>query len=202
MTSPKRRFPATIRNVEWMREYIQQVASSLATLDYAIGGAVAQALYGYGRMSPDVDVFVTPEHAGAALHELKLHGWQVEVMAPHIHYSAYLPKYRHLYPEVRVDLLVASSDPEWSGATLSNEVDFDGTWVKVLPAELLALTRFYSSEPKHRGDLEQLLQRKLFDVSSATRILSRMDPESVRAWRSMVRELLQPPNPRPRPRRA
>lgn len=202
MASSKRRFPATIRDVDWMREYIQQIAGSLIDLDYAIGGAVAQALYGYGRMSTDVDVFVTPEDARAALEKMKCDGWLVEMMAPEIHYSACLPKYRHLYPEVRVDLLVASSDPEWSGASLPHNIDFEGTRVQVMPPELLALTRFYSSEPKHRGDLEQLLQRKLFDVTSATRILNRMDPESVRAWRSLVRELSQPHVPRPRPRRS
>lgn len=184
-----RKYPATLTEVPWMREYILATAKALHEHDYCFAGAVAQAFYGYARMTADVDVFVTPEVAYVVLRALRTAGFIVDVMAESTHYAAHLPSWAHLYPEVRVDVLVASSDPEWSAAKLPCEMTFEGAKVHVMPAELLALSRFYSDEPRHKQDLAELLSRQLFDPAAAARIMARMDRDSLHAWKETVREL-------------
>ncbi len=185
-----------------MSEYLQELGEALLGLDYAIGGAVAQAMHGYGRMTSDIDVFVQKEGARAVLKALRGRGFVIEPIHDSMHYAAHLPRFEHLYPEVRVDILVAHADPEWSAVALPNELTFQGVKLRVMPVELLALTRFYSTEPRHRADLAQLLERRLFDVTATTRILRRMDTESATAWHELLKELRTPIPARPRPRRS
>lgn len=183
--------------------YLDIVASHLGAsgIDWAIGGAIAQTIHGYERATTDLDVFVHVGQYKLALASLRGAGMQIETLMPEIHYAAHLPKYASLYPEVRIDVLVPSDDPEWSAVAVPDEVDFEGLKLNVFPVVLLALTRFYSDQARHAHDLAALVQLKLFDPREAREILTAMDPERLPEWEALMVSLAAPKLPRQKPNR-
>ena len=176
-------------------------ASKLDPEWYAIGGAIAQIPCGYSRATSDVDVFLSENYVPKAMRSLRERGFKIREIFDGIHYTAHHPQYADLYPEVRMDLLVPFDDPEWSAVQAPNTAEIAGSVVSVFPPALLALTRFYSEQPRHLQDLAAMINVGGFSLEEARSILQRTDPERLSEWDAVVVSMSKRAKGRRRPQR-
>ena len=99
-----------------------------AGIPYALMGGLAAASIGRERSTKDVDVFITPDHAEAALEALGQAGFRTERTDPSWLYKAF-------WEECLVDLIFESS----GGILFDEEVRAHRREVTVLGREIMAL---------------------------------------------------------------
>ena len=109
MTKPKHALDPRTQSL------LELVAETIDTLgvDYAVGGAVAMAAYGYRRNTSDVNLFAHEDDQPRILRALRAGGaTEIEEVFRPFHYVARNPE--HDNPEIRIDVLFPASDPELS----------------------------------------------------------------------------------------
>lgn len=183
-----------------VKELFQRFAVSVAKsgVPYAIGGAVAMAVYGYRRYTADLDVFAMEENRNQIMQALRREGLEVEkVMAP-FHYMAHLPGAE---PGTRIDLLFPSADPDWSAVSFPEEAVIEGRTVNVFPVELLVASKFYSNQAKDENDITSLYEIGAFDPERVRVIIAGYDPETAKAFDKFIATIGKPRQPRVRPTR-
>src|SRR3972149_7199740 len=156
-------------------------AASSVTDQYAIGGAVGMATYGYARQTSDVDLFIDDSARMAVLRALKRRGFRVTPIFDGLHYTAQWPDEKD--PEARIDILVPFDDPDWSAVAAPDQAIMEGLAFQVFPPELLVLSKFYGVDnPQYLADIYKMLHRAAFDPILARKYLVEMDPEKVPEW--------------------
>ena len=92
-----------------------------------------------------------------------------------VHYIAQLP--RETDPEVRIDLLVPSDEPETSAVQAPEEgIVLGRPDVSIFPLDLLVIAKFQSNREKDRADVDEMYERGLFDPVKVQRIIKHFDP--------------------------
>lgn len=138
---------------ELLREAV--AAASSATDLYKIGGAVSMAALGYARHTSAVDLFIAEGAQAAVLLALRARGFRVTPVVDGLHYVAQRPDEQD--PEARIDVLVASDEPDWSAVASPDKAAMDDLTFHVFPPELLVLSKFYEVDNRSppRGGVAQ-----------------------------------------------
>lgn len=166
-------------------------AASSVTDQYAIGGAVGMAVYGYARQTSDVDLFIDDSARTAVLVALKRRGFRVTPIFDGLHYVAQWPDEQD--PDARIDVLVPFDDPDWSAVAAPDQAEMNGLVFQVFPAELLVLSKFYGVDnPQYLADIYKMFHRAAFNPSLARKYLAEMDPEKVPEWDTMIAGIERP----------
>jgi predicted nucleotidyltransferase len=136
-------------------------------LRYAVmGGIAATALGGY-RHTHDIDVFVKPEDADAALDVLGRSGFSTEKTDPHWLYKA-------IKREITVDIIFKSAGAVYFDESMierSAKADFRGRKIRVIaPEDLFVIKALVLNE--HNLSLDEHCVRHLNDLLSIVRSCS------------------------------
>jgi hypothetical protein len=151
-------------------------ALNAADVSFAVVGPVALAVHGFPRMSETLDVVVAAEHA--------LYGR------------------RALKRRQRVNVLVASAEPESTVVAEAKRAEVFGVRAPVATLEHLVLMYLYSNQPRHLGDLARIVTETQVDLSAVERYLAEVHPEMLAVLRDRVRAARNPPpEPKRPPRR-
>jgi hypothetical protein len=188
---------------EEVRRMLKEVAGVLneARVPYAVGGAVAMALYGVRRATMDVDIFSLESAKRKVLRALRNIGYEIEPAGAPFLYLAY-PPWQTSGRDVRVDLLFPADEPDISGVETAQNIEVEpGLKVKVFSLVMLTLSRLYSDQPRHRTDLYLLHERGLLPVEEAMEILEEYDPRTAREFQELVEDMVRPTRRGERPRR-
>jgi len=162
-------------------------------LDYAIGGAVAMAAYGYARNTSDIDLFVNGEQKPKVLAALRKLGLDIVPVFRGAHYLAQVPGVS--IGKLSVDVLFPDQDPDWSAVQLPETVRVDRVRFEAFPLSLLFLAKAQAvldggdTEKKHEHDLRHLLQEGLIDEREVLRMAKRM--KMLGAVRGLIKVLLE-----------
>ena len=158
--------------------------------DYALGGAIAMALRGVVRDTLDLDVFAMERVKGKLLSAIYQVGYRIEPVFEPFHYVA-RPPWRTSNPEVRVDLMFPAADPEYSGVKGAEPVQVKrGVQVRVFTNLLVALTRVYSDNPKHKLDLLLMYNRGALPYDEIMRVLKIHDPDMAKVFPRQMKRLV------------
>ncbi len=173
---------------------LKDVAHALnaSNVSYAIGGAVAMALYGVRRQTMDVDVFFPQEAKANALEAIRKIGYHIEPIGAPFLYAAY-PPWETSDREIRVDLLFPEDDPELTAIQTAEAVEIsEETTVPVFSPLMLTLSRLYSDQPRHLADLQMMFDRGLIPVKEVVLILQEHDPEMLTEFRRFLDKVTGP----------
>src|SRR5438132_2443081 len=131
--------------VEVLRRAVRAVER--ARVPYLLIGGVAEAAYGRPLSTLDVDIFVRPDQAEAALHALEEAGFDTQRTAPHWLFKAYSAG-------VVIDVIFTSSGDIYLDDDMlarSREVELHGVRVRLIaPEDLIVLKALAHSEPTAR----------------------------------------------------
>ena len=153
-------------------------AMEKARLDYAVGGAVAMAAYGYERNTNDIDLFANADQKPQVLALLRKMGLEVVPVFRGAHYLARVPGVP--LTRLSVDILFPSQDPDWSAVDLPETVKLDGVRFEAFPLPLLFLAKaqaiFDKGDPdkKHESDLRHLVNEGFVTENDVLPIARRM----------------------------
>lgn len=174
-------------------ELLRTIARAMerSNLDYAIGGAVAMAAYGYERNTTDIDLFVNREQRPQVLRLLRGLGLGVTSVHSGLHYVGAIP--RISIERLHVDVLFPESDPDWSAVQLPETVKLDGVRFEAFPLPLLFLAKAQAVidggdyERKHEADLRHLLNEGFVEEKELLVFAKRMkmQPETRRLLRRL-----------------
>jgi predicted nucleotidyltransferase len=118
-----------------------------AGIPYLLIGGVAESAYGRPLATLDVDMFVRPDQAEAALHALEEQGFDSQHTAPHWLFKAYRDR-------VVIDVIFCSSGDIYLDDDMlarSREVEIEGVRVRLIaPEDLIVLKALAHSEPTAR----------------------------------------------------
>jgi predicted nucleotidyltransferase len=118
-----------------------------AGVPYLLIGGVAESAYGRPLATLDVDMFVRPDQAEAALRALEDEGFDSQRTAPHWLFKAYRDR-------VVIDVIFCSSGDLYLDDDMlvrSREVEIDGLRVRLIaPEDLVVLKALAHSEPTAR----------------------------------------------------
>ncbi len=162
-------------------------------LDYAIGGAVAMAAYGYARNTSDIDLFVSREQKPKVLAALRKLGLDIVPVFRGAHYLGQVPGVP--IGKLSVDVLFPEQDPDWSAVQMPETVRVDRVRFEAFPLSLLFLAKAQAvldggdTEMKHEHDLRHLLQEGLVDEPEILKMAKRM--KMLTAVRGLIRALRQ-----------
>jgi predicted nucleotidyltransferase len=118
-----------------------------AGVRYLLIGGVAESAYGRPLSTLDVDLFVRPDQAEAALHSLEARGFDSQRTAPHWLFKAYRDG-------VVIDVIFCSSGDIYIDDDMlarSRHVEIEGVPVRLIaPEDLIVLKALAHSEPTAR----------------------------------------------------
>jgi hypothetical protein len=157
--------------------------SQVAGVKMAVGGGVAVNAYGYKRETSDVDAFF---HFGdrkqvlRAVNVLLGDDFILEELDP----AHWIVVGVGSPPDVRIDLLFATGDPEESAIEMAVPKQFRGVEVLVFPVDLLVISKFLAErdDAKDALDIYSLLRRGAASVELVVLRLKQMgqDEDAVR----------------------
>ena len=165
-----------------------------AHLDYAIGGAVAMAAYGYQRNTTDIDLFAHHKQKPQVLQLLRKMGLEVVPVFRGAHYLARVPGVP--LTRLSLDILFPAQEPDVSAVDLPETVQLEGVRFEAFPLSLLFLAKaqaiFDNGDPdkKHESDLRHLLNEGFADDAEILVYAKRLGME--RKTRGLLRRLRKP----------
>ncbi len=165
-----------------------------AHLDYAVGGAVAMASYGYERNTTDIDIFANYDQKPKVLQLLRKMGLEVVPVFRGIHYLARVPGIS--LTRLSVDILFPAQEPDISAVELPETRKLDGVRFEAFPLSLLFLAKAQAildkgdHDKKHESDLRHLLNEGFIDEPEMLKYAKRLKME--RQVRSLLRRLRKP----------
>lgn len=154
--------------------------------EWAVGGAVAMAAHGYKRDTEDIDIFAGDDVREDLFAHLKEKRIDVDEIVPEIHYTAIPDPSR---PEVRVDFLFPSAEPDVSAIMNPARARLGRHEMPVWPMHLIVASKLLSTRDKDAFDLGELRNRGLVDADAVVRVLQEMrEREAI----TRLRELMKP----------
>ena len=167
----------------------------------AVGGAVAMAFHGVDRYTKDLDVFAAEAVRNKLLRAIHEQGYRVEPIFEPFHYIA-RPPWRTASDEARVDILFPSYEPEFSGVVSAEPIAISkGNAVRVFTPLMLALTRVYSTEPRHLTDLAMMLARGVLPVEEIRAALRAYNADDLKVFEKKLKLIskrtIAPKRPKP-----